>query len=257
MKSIIIAITTDRPAAFKKSLEHNFPRVGCPTDLLIIDNGSVDEETKIILERFAELFQAKIIALPFHTGLGNAMNIGLKFAFDGGYEYIQFCGNNILESDHWLLDKILCAASTPGAGMIAAKFGDHQESISGDLSATPGTISSGQPLITRKLAGTIGYFNPFGGLNGPVLEDYSLRAAASGLNSLLLRQRFFSYLPPMDPVTPAELDHAHHRLVTMGEHRENIRHYKNARNLYRPFQIDDRRLNPGNPYRSSAPVFHK
>lgn len=256
MKAIIVVITTDHPVALKTSLEHNISRTGCPCDLLIIDNGSVNPDTKTLLTEFVESLHAQVIAIPNNTGLGNAMNIGLKIAFDGGYEYIQFCGNNIIEGEHWLVDKILCGASTPNPGMIASSCGDPSDSRISDLSAIPGIISFGQPLITRKLVGTIGYFNAFGGLNGPVLEDYSLRANASGFNSLLLQQRFFTYLPMMDAPDTSANDLADNKLMTFAEHRENSRLYKTGRNLYRPFQIDDRRLNPTNPYKSSALVYH-
>jgi hypothetical protein len=252
MKPIIIFITKDRPYAFQKSFTHNVVQAGCAADLLIMDNGSVEPLTKQLIAGFVEDFHAQSIDLGNNTGLGNAMNLGLKIACDNGYDFIQFCFNDIYESRNWLADKITCASENPKAAIISTVKGLWSESTPGCTEAVATLMVHGQPMVTRQVASTIGFFNAFGGLHGPIVEDYCLRAQAAGFTSLIMPGKYHTPLPTRDDLDTYGFDLAEHRLFTLGEHKENIALYRAGRQLYRQFSVDDRRLNSTAPFKITA-----
>jgi hypothetical protein len=252
MKPLLIFVTKDRPYAFRKSFTHNLVNAGCETDILIIDNGSTEPLTKQLIAGFVENFHAQSIDLGNNTGLGNAMNLGMKIAFDNGYRLIQFCFNDIYESQNWLADKISCANDYPDAGVIATAKGLWSDSSRTTPVVGEARAVSGQPLITRQVISAIGFFNAYGGLHGPILQDYAYRTAAAGFKNIILPGSFYTSLPPHDDLDTYGFDLSEHKMYTLGEHKENLALYQAGRQLYRPFTIDDRRLNASAPFKTTA-----
>lgn len=66
-----------------------------PSDIMVIDNGSSDGTPDYILEHFPEV---KLHKSDDNLGFGKANNIGLKYAWDNGYEYVY-----LLNQDAWVM----------------------------------------------------------------------------------------------------------------------------------------------------------
>ena len=59
------------------------------TDILVIDDGSIDETAKV-----ARDLGCRLLRLPFNVGIGGAVQAGYKFADEKGYSYaVQFDGD--------------------------------------------------------------------------------------------------------------------------------------------------------------------
>lgn len=66
-----------------------------PTDLFVIDNGSTDGTVAYIRKTFPDVV---LHCAGDNLGFGKANNIGLKYAWDNGYEYVY-----LLNQDAWVM----------------------------------------------------------------------------------------------------------------------------------------------------------
>lgn len=66
----------------------------------VIDNGSTDGTQGYVQEHFPEMI---FIQNEGNTGFGQANNIGMQYALDGGYDYVY-----LLNQDAWLEDDTIC-----------------------------------------------------------------------------------------------------------------------------------------------------
>ena len=63
-----------------------------PLDLVVIDNGSSDGSWQAIEEQFPQVTQLKV---PQNHGISHGMNVGIRHALDGGYDYTLILNNDI------------------------------------------------------------------------------------------------------------------------------------------------------------------
>lgn len=73
------------------------------TDILLIDNGSMDNTRKIVHEKYSFI---NIIDVGYNSGFAHANNVGIKYAMDNGYEYVMLINEDTV-SDNKLVEKLL------------------------------------------------------------------------------------------------------------------------------------------------------
>lgn len=67
---------------------------GMPSDVIVIDNGSVDGTAEYIQDNYPDV---KFVATGENLGFGKANNIGFRYALKYGYEYVY-----LLNQDAWI-----------------------------------------------------------------------------------------------------------------------------------------------------------
>jgi glycosyltransferase involved in cell wall biosynthesis len=75
-------------AAALPGLLTEFERVGAPCDTLVVDDGSADNTYDVAAAR------TRALRLPFNLGIGGAVQAGIRYAYERGYDYcIQVDGD--------------------------------------------------------------------------------------------------------------------------------------------------------------------
>ncbi len=71
-----------------ESLKHS----ELPVDLILVDNGSPDQEGKRLTERYEK--EARVIENPLNLGFAGGTNLGIQLALNQGYEFILLLNND-------------------------------------------------------------------------------------------------------------------------------------------------------------------
>lgn len=95
--------------------------------VLVVNDSSVDSTAQL-----AEKSRARVLTLPWHLGLGGALQAGYRLAFESGFEYVvRLDGDG--QHDPRFVPQLLEAVSTTGAQMaIGSRFangGDGATSV--------------------------------------------------------------------------------------------------------------------------------
>ena len=238
-KVALIILTKDRPDDLFHTYNHNIGNAGCECDIILVDNGTINREA----EKIISLIPGNKIRFSENIGIGNALNVGLHHAYSLGYEYFQFCANDIFEGHHWLVDKIRYTEHYPNSGILSTYHGAHGKSLTHvDIKPIEEAVVVGQFFISRKVVDKIGYFVNFGGLYGPVDCNYNDRAKAAGFINYYVPDKYFSH--SLNKVNDKEIygyDKQEHLKTTWAEHQRNHAFFNE--NYYVPFGIDTSKLN--------------
>jgi dolichyl-phosphate beta-glucosyltransferase len=124
-----------------KSLEQIFPfcnALGCPYEVIVVDDGSTDKTAALVRQRFGDQPQLRIIRPPAHRGKGAAVQQGIR---EGLGDYIFF-------SDADLSVQIEMLPS------FLAELRNHCDAAIGSRRAAGATIAVHQPQL-RKMLGKV------------------------------------------------------------------------------------------------------
>ena len=90
-------------------LNENLKAISCQIDkAVIVDNGSED---KSFLEKLSFIYNAAVISNEKNKGIAYALNQGMKYAYENGYEWVitldedSVCPDNIISSAKKLLEE--------------------------------------------------------------------------------------------------------------------------------------------------------
>jgi len=116
-------------ALTKQSLKH---------DVVIVDNGSIDDSLKAIGEKYPE---AHIIALPKNTGFAGGVNTGIRYGLEQNYDAVALLNNDATPDKDWLKELVGTMESDDKIGIVTCKLlhtgGKHFDST-GDFYTTRG-----------------------------------------------------------------------------------------------------------------------
>ena len=90
------------------------------TDIVVVDNGSVDKSVDIIQSMFP-----KVTLLQFgdNAGFAGGVNRGIGHLLEiGGYDYIALFNNDAVADKDWLKNLVSAAQSKPEAGIVTGKL---------------------------------------------------------------------------------------------------------------------------------------
>lgn len=93
MKVLVIIVSYN----FKRWINHclgSLRKSHFPVDVLVVDNGSKDDTTDYIKNNYPEV---RLIKTGENLGFGRANNIGMKIAFEEGYDFVF-----LLNQDAWI-----------------------------------------------------------------------------------------------------------------------------------------------------------
>lgn len=97
-----------------------------PLDLVVIDNGSSDGSWQAIEEQYPQVTQLKV---PQNHGISHGMNVGIRHALDGGYDYTLILNNDIEVDAAMVTEMVKVAETDQRIGAVGPKayyFGDRE-----------------------------------------------------------------------------------------------------------------------------------
>jgi hypothetical protein len=109
----VIIPTWNRADLLQSALENLRQQTLSPAEIVVVDNGSVDETAKV-----AARFGSQHIALERNFGFAAAVNAGISAA---GHEWILILNNDVELQPDWI-ERAIEAASQEGAQFIAGKI---------------------------------------------------------------------------------------------------------------------------------------
>ena len=89
-------LTRDTLESLAKSIYTNF-------DIIVVDNGSIDESVDLLKKNFPNII---LIKLDSNKGFTGGNNVGMQFALEHHYEYIMMLNNDVLVNAHFLIPLI-------------------------------------------------------------------------------------------------------------------------------------------------------
>jgi GT2 family glycosyltransferase len=86
--------------------------------IVLIDNGSVEQDTEMKLEAIKAQYGnlITIIRNKENQGFAGGVNIGIRHAFKGEYEFVALLNNDAVPADNWL-EKLVESADARGSGI--------------------------------------------------------------------------------------------------------------------------------------------
>ncbi len=179
--------------------------------VIIVDNGSVGNDIKILKEKYADYID--IIANERNYGFPEGCNIGMKYALKEGADYLLLLNNDTIVDPAFLTELVNVAESDPSFGILGSKvfYYYYPDSIQqaggkiwwglGFMEVYGGVRDIGQyeeivqrdfvfmtsALIRKELINRIGFMDPyfFFGLDD---YDYCTRTKRAGFKIM--------YVPP-------------------------------------------------------------
>ena len=86
-------------------------------ELFIVDNGSIDNSEEIIREAFPDL---TIIQTGENLGFAGGNNIGVKYAFNSGADYVVLLNNDTIVDNFFLDELVTAVKKTPSIGIASS-----------------------------------------------------------------------------------------------------------------------------------------
>lgn len=86
---------------------------------LIVDNGSIDASVSILQKAFPEI---KLIQTKENLGFAGGNNVGIKWAYEQGFDYIFLLNNDTIVDEDILTAFVSAAKNKPKAGILGAQI---------------------------------------------------------------------------------------------------------------------------------------
>lgn len=238
MKAAILLLTCGRPEMTAQTWKANLSeeKAGYPFDVFWFDNGSSDEDFLPMLslsEQFRpEWFHYSDINMGIAIGINRMMDV----AFKRGYDAVLTMGNDIIEPDNYLLDRVQAAIMIPNTGVVAVPVVSahlYSEKEENGIRINEGGQLIGNFLITRAAYLTIGLFNTEYGIYGPLDLDYCDRCRAAGLRHYYLAGKMAQHLGTHD-ANPEQYQQAKKESLAKSwqQYTFNTHKYREGENLY-------------------------
>jgi hypothetical protein len=178
-------------------------------EVIVVDNGSVRDEAKVLKQRFGSY--VNIIQNDKNYGFAKGCNIGMKEVLNKGTDYVLLLNNDTVVAPNFLEELIVVTQRDPKIGIAGGKvyvyqnpemvwfaggFLNHQ---AGNFTARQAWVDSGQfdevlevgwitgcfMLLSRQVLLTIGMFDERFFFGGEDL-DLCIRAASRGFRILFV-----------------------------------------------------------------------
>lgn len=157
--------------------------------LVVVNNGCNKENTDILN---MIKFPAKFIHLEENVGLPKGYNIGMKYVFENGCEYVILLNaDTIVKTKEWIGNMKCVFEKHSDAGMVGAMTNHisskHQNIVRCGNKLPNKHIKSrwlglGLTMIPKKVVDEVGYLDENMGYGGCVDREYSLRLRLAGYN---------------------------------------------------------------------------
>jgi GT2 family glycosyltransferase len=107
-------------------------------DVVVVDNGSVDNSVQIIEDQFPDI---TLLKNKKNLGFAGGVNTGIRYALDTNFDAIALLNNDAITDEAWLENLVVNLEKFPEAGIVTCKLlggdGSHIDST-GDIYTTWG-----------------------------------------------------------------------------------------------------------------------
>jgi GT2 family glycosyltransferase len=89
------------------------------SEIVVVDNGSVDDSVKIITEQFPKV---TLIKLAHNTGFDGGVNTGIKHALENNADAVALFNNDAIADAHWLENLVRAMEADEKRGIVTGKL---------------------------------------------------------------------------------------------------------------------------------------
>ncbi len=119
MKKIFVVIPNWNGADMIAECLESLEKQTCKHEVIVVDNGSVDESVSIIEAQFPDVH---LIRLPENTGFSGGVNTGIAYALEQKADAIALFNNDAVAEKDWLKHLVETMETQPEAGIVACKL---------------------------------------------------------------------------------------------------------------------------------------
>lgn len=199
MEKIFIVIPNWNGADFIAPCLKSLKKQSINAQVVVVDNGSVDESVAIIESDFPEVH---LIKLDHNTGFAGGVNTGINYALDRGAEFVTLFNNDATAEKDWLKNLVSAAGRHPEVGIVTGKFmrmdKKHIDSTGDFYSVWAMPFPRGRNQLDNGQYDTAEYV--FGASGGASLYRASMLEKIG-----LFDEEFFAYLEDVDISYRAQL----------------------------------------------------
>lgn len=161
-------------------------------DVLVVDNGSVDNSVEIIRSSFPNV---RVLEFSNNAGFAGGVNRGIRHAIKHGYDYVALFNNDAVADKNWIKELVETADKHKPAGIVTGKFMLYDKihiDSTGDQCSTRGMpFPRGR---NRKDEGQFDTLEPvFGATGGASLYKIGMLKQIG-----LFDEKFFAYYEDVD-----------------------------------------------------------
>lgn len=119
MKKIFVVIPNWNGADMIAECLQSLETQTCKHQVVVVDNGSVDESVSIIEAQFPDVH---LIRLPENTGFSGGVNNGITYALSKEADAIALFNNDAVADKNWLKQLVTSMETQPEAGIVTCKL---------------------------------------------------------------------------------------------------------------------------------------
>ena len=169
----ILLLTINRYQLTKEIVSHNLIRANYPYELLVLDNGSTQQD---LLNFIESLNPSAFIKSKTNQGVAKGLNVLMKLARG---EYFFHMANDILLPVNWCSKLVEHYNRVPNAGMAGIHCVEKLHPLN-DYGVHAGWNVFGSTMISRRVFEMVGYYNEDYNPYGLEDSDYHWRLNKCG-----------------------------------------------------------------------------
>lgn len=118
MKKICVVIPNWNGAELIAESLLSLQKQSLSTEIIVVDNGSVDESVSIIQSEFPDV---QLVRLPENTGFTGGVNTGIRAAIDQGADAVALFNNDAVAEPDWLKHLVETMETDEKIGIVSCK----------------------------------------------------------------------------------------------------------------------------------------
>lgn len=127
--------------------------IACPADVIVVDNASTDNSILLLTEQLP--FHVKLLTSDKNLGYAGGNNIGIRYAYDKGYQYICVLNNDTVVTEDLITPCVEALEENKDIAFIGPTIVNYSD---GMVQSTGGNIHINRAYVDCKNLGAA--YNP-------------------------------------------------------------------------------------------------
>lgn len=119
MSSIAVVIPNWNGQDFIRDCLNSLSKQSIEHSIIVVENGSIDKSVEIIEAEFPEVI---LLKQPKNLGFAGGVNVGIRHALDGGFDFIALLNNDAVADKNWLMELVETTKHNRRLGSVMSKI---------------------------------------------------------------------------------------------------------------------------------------